>query len=74
MAVYKHILASKQKQIDSYMQFIVSEPLTYSQKEKLEIEIQKLIKEKNQMLNSSLADLLQIQIYTIQAASWINKT
>ena len=74
MAVYKQILVSKQKQIDSYMQFMVSQPLTYSQKEKLEIEIQKLIKEKNQMLNSSLADLLQIQIYTIQAASWINKT
>lgn len=72
MATYKQVLASKQKQIDSYMQFLVHEPMDYNQKMKLENEIHKLINEKNHILNSSLANLLQIKTFTIQAPSLIN--
>ena len=72
MATYKQVLASKQKQIDSYMQFLVNEPMDYNQKMKLENEIHKLINEKNHILNSSLANLLQIKTFTIQAPSLIN--
>lgn len=46
MAHYKNILKQKQQQIDSYMAYIVTMPLTYDQKEKLQTEIQKLIQQK----------------------------
>lgn len=72
-AAYKSIINQKQQQIDAYMLFMVTTPLTYTQKEKLQTEIQNLIQQKNNLLKKPYEDLLKVHSYTIEAASFINK-